>query len=132
MIEFSSEEAVRSAVEVGTVRNLIGVGGTVEFSPRNFIGSSRLIITLVKANGGKARVICSPTVSKLFRKKEMTLGELLSLTVFEEEAKDGSVINVVEMPTSNEQNISFEVDTVEEAEFVPETIEFVPAKRILL
>lgn len=130
MLQFTSEVEVRDSVELGTVRELVGEGGTVELNPRNFIGTNRLMITLVKKNGNKAKVLCSPTVSKLFRKKEITVGELLSLSVFEEEAKDGSIINVIEMPKSDQQNHTIEVDEVEEATYVAEEISFEPTKRI--
>lgn len=130
MLQFSSEVEKRTALNLGTVRQLVGTGGSVEFNARNFMGSSRLIVTLVKANGGKAKVICSPTVSKLFRKREMSLGELMSLSVYEEESKDGSIVNVIEMPESTDAPISFVADDIEETEFVSQPIAFVPEDRI--
>lgn len=132
MLQFTSEVEKRDSVELGTVRQIIGEDGRVEFEPRNFVGSARLIVHLVKGNGQKAKVICSPTVSKLFRKMEMSLGELLSLSIFEETAKDGNIINVIEMPENTQENVGYDVKNIEEKTFVPEEIEFVPEENILL
>jgi len=132
MLQFSQDTEVRASVILGTVREVIGQSGYVEFEPRNFVGTARLIVHLVKANGGKEKVFCSPTVSKLFRRKEMSLGELLSLNLCEEESGSGDLINVIEMPKTDQKRIRFAVDEVEETEFVPEEVDFVPSKRILL
>lgn len=132
MLEFSTEAEVRSSIVIGTVREMVGEGGTIELNARNFVGSSRLIVTLVKANGGRAKVVCSPTVSKLFRKKEITLGELMSLNIHEEESVKGEPINVIEMPTSNDAPIAFAVDEIEEATFVSQPLKFVPEERIAM
>lgn len=105
--------------ELGTVAELIGKGGKIKLSPRNFADDSkRVAVVLEQANGSSDMVICSAELSKRLRSKEITLSNLIGFTVTEQLSVSGEMINVITMPTGGTM-IEINIDEVKATAYEP-------------
>jgi len=108
--------------ELGTVAELIGKGGTIKLSPRNFADDSkRVVVILEQSSGDSDMVICSAELSKRLRSKEITLSQLVGFTVTEQLSGSGEVINVITMPTNGGNMIVLKLDDVKSTAYEPAT-----------
>lgn len=103
---------------IGTLRS-IAKGTKLGFT--NFTGSKQLQVLLKAPNGDSATIICSPAVSRLYRSKEISVGNLLTFMVEERKASDGSIINVICKPATSGATI--DVDNVADEQWVPNQFE---------
>lgn len=109
-------------VELGTVAELIGKGGKLKLIPRNFADDSkRVMVILEQANGASDSVLCSPELSKRLRSKEISLSQLVALTVTEQLSATGEVINIISMPNSGANLIEVNIDDVKATAYEPVT-----------
>ena len=105
--------------ELGTVAELIGKGGKIKLSPRNFADEAkRVAVILEQANGASDMVICSAELSKRLRSKEVTLSQLVGFTVTEQLSTTGEMINVITMPTGGGL-IEVNIDDVKATAYEP-------------
>ena len=105
--------------ELGTVAELIGKGGKIKLSPRNFADDSkRVAVILEQANGSSDMVICSAELSKRLRSKEITLSNLIGFTVTEQLSTSGEMINVITLPTGGGM-IEVSIDDVKATAYEP-------------
>lgn len=108
--------------ELGTVAELIGKGGKIKLSPRNFADETkRVAVILEQSNGDSDMVICSAELSKRLRSKEITLSQLVGFTVTEQLSASGEVINVITMPSNSAGMIVVNVDDVKQTAYEPVT-----------
>jgi hypothetical protein len=106
--------------ELGTVAELIGKGGTIKLSPRNFADDTkRVAVILEQANGDSDMVICSAELSKRLRSKEITLSQLVGFTVTEQLSATGETINVITMPSNSAGMIVLKLDDVKQTAYEP-------------
>lgn len=113
-------------VELGTVAQLVGKGGKVKLVPKNLADDSkRVAVILERKDGASALVICSESVSKGVRSKDITVSHLLGFTVTEQLSRNGETINVITMPAGGGSLIEVAVDTVKVQSFEP-SAELVP------
>lgn len=107
--------------ELGTVAELIGKGGKIKLSPRNFADEAkRVIVILEQANGASDMVICSAELSKRLRSKEITLSQLIGFSVTEQLSATGELINVITMPAGGGL-IEVNIDDVKATAYEPVT-----------
>ena len=105
--------------ELGTVAELIGKGGKIKLSPRNFADEAkRVAVILEQANGASDMVVCSAELSKRLRSKEVTLSQLVGFTVTEQLSTSGEMINVITMPTGGGL-IEVNIDDVKATAYEP-------------
>lgn len=105
--------------ELGTVAELIGKGGKIKLSPRNFADDSkRVAVILEQANGASDMVICSAELSKRLRSKEITLSQLVGFTITEQLSTTGEMINVITLPTGGGM-IEVSIDDVKATAYEP-------------
>jgi hypothetical protein len=105
--------------ELGTVAELIGKGGKIKLSPRNFADDSkRVAVILEQANGSSDMVICSAELSKRLRSKEITLSNLIGFTITEQLSTTGEMINVITLPTGGGM-IEVSIDDVKATAYEP-------------
>jgi hypothetical protein len=105
--------------ELGTVAELIGKGGKIKLSPRNFADDSkRVAVILEQANGASDLVICSAELSKRLRSKEVTLSQLVGFTITEQLSTSGEMINVITLPTGGGM-IEVNIDDVKATAYEP-------------
>lgn len=105
--------------ELGTVAELIGKGGKIKLSPKNFADDSkRVAVILEQASGASDVVICSTELSKRLRSKEITLSNLIGFTVTEQLSTSGELINVITLPTGGGM-IEFSVDALKAVAYQP-------------
>jgi hypothetical protein len=105
--------------ELGTVAELIGKGGKIKLSPRNFADDSkRVAVILEQANGASDMVICSAELSKRLRSKEITLSQLVGFTITEQLSTTGEMINVITLPTGGGM-IEVNIDDVKTTAYEP-------------
>jgi hypothetical protein len=105
--------------ELGTVAELIGKGGKIKLSPRNFADDSkRVVVILEQADGASDMVICSTELSKRLRSKEITLSNLIGFTVTEQLSASGEMINVITLPTGGSM-IEINIDDVKATAYEP-------------
>lgn len=105
--------------ELGTVAELIGKGGKIKLSPRNFADETkRVAVILEQSNGASDMVICSAELSKRLRSKEITLSQLVGFTVTEQLSSTGEMINVITMPTGGGL-IEVNIDDVKQTAYEP-------------
>lgn len=105
--------------ELGTVAELIGKGGKIKLSPRNFADDSkRVAVILEQANGSSDMVICSAELSKRLRSKEITLSQLVGFTITEQLSTTGEMINVITLPTGGGM-IEVNIDDVKTTAYEP-------------
>jgi hypothetical protein len=105
--------------ELGTVAELIGKGGKIKLSPRNFADETkRVAVVLEQANGASDMVICSAELSKRLRSKEITLSNLIGFVVTEQLSASGELINVITLPTGGSM-IEINVDDVKQTAYEP-------------
>lgn len=105
--------------ELGTVAELIGKGGKIKLSPRNFADDSkRVAVILEQANGSSDMVICSAELSKRLRSKEITLSQLVGFTITEQLSTTGEMINVITLPTGGGM-IEVSIDDVKATAYEP-------------
>ena len=105
--------------ELGTVAELIGKGGKIKLSPRNFADETkRVVVILEQSNGASDMVICSAELSKRLRSKEITLSQLVGFTVTEQLSSTGEMINVITMPTGGGL-IEVNIDDVKQTAYEP-------------
>lgn len=109
-------------VELGTVAELIGKGGKLKLIPRNFADETkRVVVILEQASGASDTVLCSPELSKRLRSKEITLSNLIGLSVTEQLSTTGEVINVITMPNNGVNLIEVNIDDIKATAFEPVT-----------
>lgn len=109
-------------VELGTVAELIGKGGKLKLIPRNFADETkRVVVILEQASGASDTVLCSPELSKRLRSKEITLSNLIGLSVTEQLSTTGEVINVITMPNNGANLIEVNIDDIKATAFEPVT-----------
>jgi hypothetical protein len=93
------EFKISERVDLGSVADMVGEGGILKLSPLNLARpDKRLQVTLIKADGTRSTILCSPTVSALVRSKELSLGQLEGFRITEYDSKTGEPINVITMP----------------------------------
>ena len=107
-------------VELGTVAELIGKGGKLKLIPRNFADDTkRVVVILEQSNGASDSVLCSPELSKRLRSKELSLSQLVALSVTEQISATGEVINVITMPNGGGNLIEVNIDDVTATAYQP-------------
>lgn len=105
--------------ELGTVAELIGKGGKIKLSPRNFADETkRVAVILEQANGASDMVVCSAELSKRLRSKEVTLSQLVGFTITEQLSASGEMINIITMPTGGGL-IEVNIDDVKATTYEP-------------
>lgn len=69
-IKFEKQEVLDLNV-LGTVGEILGQGGTIEFNALNFKNTNtKVFVDLVRPDGSRARAFCSPPMSTLVRSAE--------------------------------------------------------------
>lgn len=105
---------VQQSVILGTIKELIGEGGSINFLDSNLMNpSKRLIVILKKADGTQSQITCSKEVSEGVRAKTITIGNLLGFEVAEYTSEEGEMYNLVKMPNLGGKLISFDADEIE-------------------
>ena len=105
---------VQQSVTLGTIKELIGEGGSINFLDSNLMnGNKRLIVILKKADGTQSQITCSKEVSEGVRSKTLTIGNLLGFEVAEYTSEEGETYNLVKMPNLGGKLISFAADEIE-------------------
>ena len=116
-LQFKKYEGANKTV-VGTVASLAGVGGQLQFSPRNLADESKRVLVIITLKDETSdTVVASKELSKRIRAKEIKLSQIAALNVTEEISASGEIINVINMPSSGGL-ISIDVDANVEA-YVP-------------
>ena len=106
--------------ELGTVAALIGKGGKMKLSPRNFADESKRVAVILEQLGGASDlVICSGEVSKRLRSKEITLSQLAGFVVVEQLTTNGDLINIITMPSNANGMIELKIDDVKQTAYQP-------------
>ena len=120
MVKFENYQR-QDRVELGTVSQLVGKGGKIKFIKKNLADETRRVaVILENKKGASALVVCSESVSKGVRAKEITLAHLMGFQVTEQLTTKGETINVITMPTnSGAALIEINVDSVKIEEFEP-------------
>lgn len=107
-------------VELGSIADIVGVGGT--YRPASLANwtdtTKRVVLVLAKKDGTSALVTCSSEVSKRLRSKELKLSQLMGFTVVEQLTSSGETMNVIVMPSNGTALPSVEV-TVEVPAYEP-------------
>jgi len=97
----------RTQTERETIGTLLQVskGADINIIPQNFEAVPDLngkivnVMLVMKDSDGKsASITCSPNVSKLFRAKQITKGQLAGFPVCQVVSKDGEIFAQVQMP----------------------------------
>jgi len=66
-VKFEKQQVLDLKI-LGTVSEILGPGGTIEFNALNFSNvKSKVFVDLVRPDGSKARAFCSPQMSTLVR-----------------------------------------------------------------
>jgi hypothetical protein len=113
-------------VELGTVAQLVGKGGKIKFVEKNLADDSkRVAVIMERKDGASALVICSESVSKGVRSKDITISHLLGFQVTEQLSRNGETINVITKPAGSGSLIEVAVDSVKIQSFEP-SAELVP------
>lgn len=100
---------------LGTLRSL-ATGCKLGFT--NFgKADKRLQLLLSKPDGTSATVLCSKTVSELFRTKQISIGNMLTFIVEEQKSADGQIINIVRKPAVSGGTI--DVDSIADENWEP-------------
>ena len=106
--------------ELGTVAELIGKGGKMKLSPRNFADDTKRVAVILEQLGGASdMVICSNEVSKRLRSKEITLSQLAGFVVVEQLTTSGDLINIITMPSNANGLIELKIDDVKQTAYQP-------------
>ena len=136
MVKFAKYEGNANLNDLGTLKSIIGKGGTLKFSDKNFNSTRitekgtrvKVVVVAKKKDGTSALIPCSNTVSEHLRaarekgaKKVQMLGWLAGLSIVENE--EG--LNFISMP-AGEESEGFSIDSLE----VVETSEFLPEETI--
>lgn len=116
-------------VELGTVAEVIGVGGYLKLIPNNVSNlNKRVVVILLRADGKSTTAICSSSVSEKIRSQELKLSQLQGFTLVEQTLRDsdgeptGEVINMIVMPSTGEMiefKITGEVEAYQAPAFDP-------------
>jgi hypothetical protein len=77
------------------------------------------MVILEQADGKSDSVLCSPELSKRLRSKEITLSNLVGLTVTEQISSTGEVINIISMPNGGANLIEVNIDDVTATAYEP-------------
>jgi hypothetical protein len=116
-LQFKKYEGANKTV-LGTVASFAGVGGQLQFSPRNLADESkRVMVIITLKDETSVTVLASKELSKRIRAKEIKLSQIAALNVTEEISASGEIINVINMPSSGGL-ISIDVNANVEA-YVP-------------
>ena len=98
-------------VNYGTLRS-IAKGTKLSFTNLHK-RDKRLQVLLRKADGTSATIVCSKTVSDLYRNKDITLGNLLTFPIEEQKSNvTGEIINLIKKPAGSGEGI--DVDNVKD------------------
>ena len=103
---------------IGSVADIIGINGGISYTLENLHNPAvRVQLTLVNAEGLESKVVCSPKVSELLRKKEITLSNVATFPISEQVSLSGEEINVVAMPASARHRIDHKLADLKPAEY---------------
>ena len=102
MVEFKKYEgSTAELADLGTVKALAGKGGKIALIRKNYKDNTkRVVVVITKKDGNSATVPCSKQVSDAFRAKELSIAQLVGLSVLETEAEDGSIRHFISMPAT--------------------------------
>lgn len=115
------ERAESSLTDLGTITSIVGQAGFLGIIPKNFKDlSKRVVIVLTKKDGTSATVSCSKAVSAGLRDKSITLGNLMSFNLLENE--DG--VAFISMPAVGTQLQQYAVASLKLTEYVPQAINY--------
>ena len=126
MVQFGKYEGNANLSDLGTLKSIVGKGGTVKFSNKNFNNPNKRVVVIgAKKDGTSAVIACSDTVSRHLRTAKgkgattvQMLGWLVGLSVLENENEQ----YFISMP-AGELAEGLNVDTLKSAdiaEFLPE------------
>jgi hypothetical protein len=93
MVKFAEYSGSTTLNDLGTLKSIVGKGGSVKLSMKNFTNENKRVVVIAnKANGESAVIACSDGVSKHARslrkegkKQAEVLGWLIGLNVLENE-----------------------------------------------
>ena len=111
----------KSIEVIGTLSEIVGIGGKVLYSPGNWDGEKRIFLELRTASGQEGRIFCSPAVSKHLREKTMKASQLFGMPVALITRVDGTKGYTVTLPGS--QLVELTAPTEIEAWTQPATLE---------
>lgn len=130
-VEFKKFTQSDSTLEdLGTVKSIVGAGGKIAVIRKNWEDKAkRVAILLTNKKGNSAVIPCSTQVSNALRSGKMKIAQLISLSVVEAEAEDGSKRNFISMPATGAIK-EVAIDSIKEEKFETEVAELNPNELI--